>query len=244
MSKLENIAPSSLSPCPSPCPCYLADDSVLTGSEHCRITQVNTETGRYYLTPEGNKYPSATTVVGILNQKHIDAWIARVGEEEAEKIKAEAGEHGTRWHELMESTLFHGAHTLPWTHEFGRIYPKIVSGVFPHISNVRAVECQMYSDKLRMAGTVDLIAEYDGVLSIIDWKTTRREKEETKAASYWCQTASYAVMAWERFKIAPKQLVLVFNEGDNDFYVYKQDVNRWIPRVAKVRKLFEQLRGY
>ena len=241
MSKLENIAPSR--PLPSRPP-YLANDSVLTGSEHCQITQVNDPSGRYYLTPEGNKYPSATTVVGILNQKHIDAWIERVGVEEAEKIKKEAGEHGTRWHELMETTLFEGTQTLSWTHEFGRIYPKIVSGVFPHITNVRAIECQMYSDRLRMAGTVDLIAEYDGVLSIIDWKTTRREKEQNSAASYWCQTASYAVMAWERFNIIPTQLVLVFNEGDSEFYVYKQDVKRWIPRVAKVRKIFEQRFGY
>ena len=233
--KLENIEQTDS---------FLAPESVLTGSEVCGITQVNAETGRYYLTPKGQKYPSATTVVGILNQKHIDAWVARVGEAEAEKVKTEAGEHGTRWHELMEQTLFEGKQTMPWTHEFGRIYPKIVSGVFPHISNVRAVECQMYSDKLRMAGTVDLIADYDGTLSIIDWKTTRREKEHNSVASYWCQTASYAVMAWERFGICPKQLVLVFNEGDNDFYVYKDSVERWVPRVAKVRKIFERLKGY
>lgn len=218
--------------------------SILTGSEHCNIVQVNDPSGRYYLTPEGNKYPSATNVVGLLNQKHIDEWIARVGEEEAEKIRTEAGEHGTRWHELMEKTMFEGSQTLPWTHEFGRVYPKIVGGVLPHIDNIRAIECQMYSDRLRMAGTVDLIADYDGVLSIIDWKTTKREKEQTSIHSYWCQTASYAVMAWERFNLCPKQLVLVFNEYDNDFCVYRADVRRWIPRVAKLRAIYESKFGY
>lgn len=223
-------------------PSFLAPPDVKTGT--CLgITQVNTEAGRYYLTPEGNRYPSATTVVGILNEKHIAKWIASVGAEKAEEVKRKAGEHGTRWHDLMETTIKKGIQNVPWTKEFGTIYPLITKAVYPNISNVRAVECQMYSDKLRMAGTVDLIADYKGKLSIIDWKTTRHEKMADEAISYWCQTASYAYMAYERYGWKPEQLVLVFNENDRDYYVYTQEVSRWVPRVYKLRKQYEKRYG-
>lgn len=207
------------------------------------IVQHNSETeGRHYSTPNGGYYPSVTSIVGILNEKHIKEWIKRVGEAEANKIKTEASEHGTRWHDLMEKSLREGVQTIPFGREFFAVYPMIVNDVYPKISNIRAIEHRMWSDKVSCAGTVDLIADYDGVLSIIDWKTASHEKKPSDVMSYWCQTAAYAIMLKERYGLDAKQLVLVINEADQTYSVYTQPTDYWIRQFERLRAFYRSKR--
>lgn len=208
------------------------------------IEQINTDKGRFYLTPQGKKYPSATTVVGLLNQKYIAQWVQKVGVEQAEKIKKKAGEHGTRWHDLMENTLLNGIQKIPIVHEFAMVYPLVVRNILPKISNIRAVELRMWSDSLELAGTVDLIADWKGVPAIIDWKTTSHLKTEKDIIGYWCQTASYSIMAKERFGFQAEKLVLVFNENDSVVYVHEQPLEPWCRTMIALRKKFKELKGY
>ena len=218
--------------------------TVISSNVENNITQLNTTTGRYYETPSGKVYPSSTTIVGLLNKKQIDQWIANVGEAKAEEIRTKAGQHGTRWHDLMENTILNGVQKLPYIHEFGNVYRKLVSQVYPKITNVVAVEHRMYSDELEVAGTADLIADYDGVCSIIDWKTTSHYKTANDVTSYWCQLASYAVMAKERLQIEPKQFVLVFNDGDVSIYTLQDcRIEMWIENFKKLRLKYKQLYG-
>lgn len=208
------------------------------------IIQHNSETeGRHYTTPTGGYYPSVTSIVGILNEKHIKEWVARVGEEKANEIKKIAGEHGSRWHELMEKTLYEGVQKIPFGKEFFAVYPQIINNVFPRIGEVKAIELRMWSDETECAGTVDLIAEFDGKLSIIDWKTSKHEKQSHEIKSYWCQTAAYAIMAEERYGLKIEQLVIVVNQADTESYVYTQPVEYWKRQFRNLRQFYKKIRG-
>ena len=124
---------------------------------------------RRYITPDGNAYPSVTTVLSILSEKFIAAWKARVGEEEAAKVSYRASQRGTAVHEIIEKYLDNEP-------EYAKGYmPNIldnfssVRGILDErIGKVYAQECALYSDHLCLAGTVDCVAEFDGKISIID----------------------------------------------------------------------------
>ena len=221
----------------------LLESDIIDRNTENGIEQLNTKQGRLYRTPEGKLYPSATTVTGLIHQKAIESWVKKVGEKRANKIKEEAGTHGTRWHELMERTLKENKPiNIPFGKEFFKIYPKVIQDIYPHISDVVAIEQRLYSDEMEVAGTIDLLAKWDGVLSVIDWKTTRRFKTEKDVANYWCQTASYAKMVRERLNLYPQQLVLVFNDSDiNDYVLIKPNVDSWINNFVKLRKRYKQI---
>ena len=208
----------------------------------CNIEQINTPKGRLYKTPLGNLYPSATTVVSILNEKFIREWRNRVGDEKANEISKWASEHGSRFHELMEKTLKEGIQTLSFGEEFSFVYPHFVKNVFPKITEVKFVEQRMFSDTLRVAGTADLVAKFNGKWSIIDWKTSTHDKSPQSVMSYWCQLASYAVMVEELYGIHIEQLVLVFNKGDMECEIMtSSEVPLWIKRFKKVRQRYFEL---
>ena len=208
------------------------------------ITQLNTDKGRYYQTPQGKIYPSSTTVVGLLNKKAIEQWEQRVGKEKADQIRTEAAAHGSRWHLLMEDTLNKGKQNLSFTHEFCRCYKKVLKDIFPKITKVHAVERRMYSDEIEVAGTADLIADYNGMCTILDWKTTSHFKSAQDVVSYWCQLASYAVMAKERMNLDVKQFVLVFNDSDVNIYTLQDcRIEMWIENFKKLRLKYKQLTG-
>ena len=192
-----------------------------------QIEQINTPSGRLYKIPDGKCYPSATTVVGILNKKKIEEWRQKVGEEEANKV--------SKWASEQHIDLFN---------EFCVVYPKLLRDIYPHISNVVAIEERMYSDTLEVAGTADLIAEWNGDLAILDWKTSRHKKAPSDCLSYWLQLASYAVMLKERKGLEVKKLVLLFNENDEDCYYYEQsNIQLWIERFKKIREIYRQQTG-
>lgn len=218
--------------------------SVLDSNVEFGIKQVTTDCGRYYVTPSGMEYPSVTTVVSIINAKKIAEWEKSVGKEKADSIKKEAGEHGTRWHSLMEDTVLGKKHVIPFGAEFFKVYPKILNEVLPLITDVVFAERRMYSDTLEVAGTVDLVAKYDHKMSVIDWKTTRNFKDAQDCLSYWCQLASYSVMLKERYGIEVEQLVLVFNDDDSNIYVLKTDkIDTWVNNFKKVRQKYKDING-
>jgi genome maintenance exonuclease 1 len=163
------------------------------------LQRIDDESGvRKYLTPDGNLYPSVTTVLGKLNEKAISAWKKRVGKEEAEKITKYAFAVGTPIHELFERYI---NNERP---DYRDIKNPLQRNMFlsmkPYLDKVDNVVCQeqpMYSDILRLAGTTDLIAEYDGFKSIIDFKTSRKLKEESHIKSYFLQATIYSIMLQE-----------------------------------------------
>ena len=187
---------------------------------------------RVYKTPSGKSYPSVTTVTGLQTKKGILEWRRRVGEEEANRVSAKASGRGTRIHTLCENYLL-GNDVNPLISDaemFGSMKEWL-----DDIDNIHCLETPLYSDFLQVAGTVDCIAEFQGKLSVIDFKTSSKPKDRDDIHQYFMQTAAYAVAFEERTGIPIGRLVIIMGV-DNDFprlFIEKRD--NWIAGFRKLR---------
>ena len=194
--------------------------------------------GRLYTTPEGNRYPSVTTVIGAASDKSwLDDWKARVGEEEVRKVSAQAARRGTAVHELAENYLnndprYTKGHMPANIATFAQIRPMLDE----HVGKIYGLEVPLYSDTLRVAGRVDCLAEYKGVLSIIDFKTSKREKKREDIGGYFTQASAYAMMTFERTGLLPKQIVIMMMVDDGHPLIFIEKSKDWIERFIAMRK--------
>ena len=207
-----------------------------------KLTRETTESGRKYFTPEGNAYPSITTVLGILSKQSIMEWRARVGEEEANKISRQAAGRGTAVHKLAEDYL---DNVEDWK---GKQMPANVASFLDikpildeRINNVWFQEEFLYSDKLKCAGQVDCIAEFDGELSIIDFKTSRRVKKKEDITGYFIQMFFYAAAFLERTGVPIKQGVIIMAVDGNEPLVFKVPVFDYMEHFLSVRKKYKEM---
>ena len=203
-----------------------------------------TENGRFYTTPSGQILPSITTVLSVQNKSGLDAWRKRVGEEEANRVMNQASLRGTAVHQLAEDYV---NNEKDWSKgampanvfTFNTIKPLLDK----HLDNVWIQEAPLYSEKLSVAGRVDCIAEWDGVLSIIDYKTSKRPKPRKYVESYFIQEAAYAAMFLERTGVPIKQIVTVIAVDDNEPQVYIEKAIDHLPKFIELRKKFKEERG-
>lgn len=212
------------------------------GIELPKLTRETTESGRKYFTPEGNAYPSITTVLSILSKQAIMEWRKRVGEEEANKISRQAAGRGTAVHKLAEDYIdnledWKGKHMPANIASFMDIKPILDE----RLNNVWMQETFLYSDKLKCAGQVDCIAEFDGELSIIDFKTSRRVKTKDNITSYFIQMFFYAAAFLERTGIPIKQGVIVMAVDGNEPLVFKINVHEYMEHFLSVRKKYKEM---
>ena len=173
---------------------------------------------RYYPTPEGNFYPSVTTVTGV--RTDMSKWRARVGEDVANAISKRATTRGTKFHAIVESYL---KNDLDETVEG---LPKYLFGAarktLDRISDIHCIEQYLYSDYLRLAGRVDCVASFDNTLSIIDFKTSTKLKKLEWIQNYFVQCAAYAIMYYERTGVKVDKLtVLIACESDMIMQVFE-----------------------
>ena len=167
---------------------------------------------RVYLTPTGDKFPSVTTVIGNNAKKMagIAKWRARVGEKAANAKSTRATGRGTKYHSIAEDYLNNRLDLKKY-----KKFPLPVL-MFHHsrdtldrINNIYLQEAALYSKHLEIAGRVDCIAEFDGVLSIIDFKTAEEPKREAYLYDYFVQETAYACMLQENYGLSVKQLVTI-----------------------------------
>lgn len=199
---------------------------------------------RFYVTPKGKKYPSVTTVSSFATAKDIKKWRERVGEEKANKISTQASTRGTKVHQLCEDYLnnnidYKEGHMPVNIQAFNSIKPLLDK----HINNIVMQECPLYSDYLEVGGRVDCIAEWDGVLSVIDFKTSRKTKKKEWIKGYMMQESAYCVMFEERTKIPIKQIVTVITVDDEDPQVFVEDRDNYIWDFIEIRKQFKSYYG-
>ena len=167
---------------------------------------------RVYLTPEGYKFPSVTTVISNNKEKKagIARWRARVGEQKANNISARSTGRGTKYHSIAED-YFNNNLDLKKYSKFP--LPVLMfqhsRPVLDRINNIYLQEAALYSKHLEIAGRVDCIAEFDGVLSIIDFKTAAEPKREKYLYDYFVQETAYACMLQENYGLSVKQLVTI-----------------------------------
>lgn len=210
-----------------------------------KCTRETTESGRKYFTPEGNAYPSVTTVLSILGKESIQKWRKKVGEEEAKKISTQASVRGTAVHQLAEDYLNNNEEwskgAMPSNlFSFNQIKPILDK----NINNVWFQEEYLYSDKLECAGQVDCIAEYEGKLSIIDFKTSRKPKKEEWITNYFTQTAFYSAAFYERTGIAIKQGVIIITVDGSEPQVFKVNTFDYLKHFIAVRNKYRELYSF
>jgi genome maintenance exonuclease 1 len=204
-------------------------------------------TGRKYVTPDGTRYPSITTILSILSEDAIAKWRARVGEEEANKVSNRASGRGTRVHEALE----HYVNNDGWQFVLDKYTPDIVQSVLSvkeqldkSLTTVYGQEIALYSDHLRIAGRVDCVGVFNGKPSIIDYKTSKKHKPRKYIENYFCQEAAYAIMWEERTGMPITQLVTVIAvdemQGAPGCQVVIEHRDNWTTKLMETIELYEQ----
>jgi genome maintenance exonuclease 1 len=203
------------------------------------LEQVNTGTGRYYKSPTGELYPSATTVVGLMNEHSIKAWRKKVGHDEATRIATTAARRGTRFHQLCEDYINNDDIDVSSYNYNDAINFKMFKPFLDgYLDNVHLQETRLYSDYLRMAGTVDCVAEWKGKLSIVDFKTARKLKNKEYITNYFCQAAAYAIMYEERFNIPVSRIAILISVDDEEPQIFEEKRDNFVKQLLDVREQY------
>ena len=205
------------------------------------LSRVTSDDGtRVYQTPTGKKYPSVTTVTGLLKKQAIMDWRKRVGEAEANKISSTAARRGTRIHTLCETHLNNDPVNC------SMFDLDLWNSVKPHLSkinNIYALEKTLYSDHLQVAGTVDCIAEYKGKLSVIDFKTSKRLKTRDDIHDYFIQCSAYAVAFEEMTGKPVSRLVVIMGVDNEQPLIFQERRDDWVLEFKKLRAEYKRIKG-
>lgn len=200
-----------------------------------------TEDGkRFYKTPDGILYPSVTTITSQMGKDSILAWRKRVGEVEANKISTQASSRGTRMHGICEDYLCNKQFKSSIMPDAMAMFKSIQPILDECIDDVHAIEAPLYSHHLRVAGRVDCVAKYNGKLSIIDWKTSSKQKDEKWIQNYFMQCSAYAVMFEECTKIPVSQLVVIIAVAGDNPQVFIKKRDDYIGQFIEYRNLYDR----
>ena len=199
-----------------------------------------TDSGRLYATPTGEKYKSITTVLGNHNKQAIMEWRKRVGEEEANKISSKAAGRGTRIHSLCEQYLLN-KEIVP--NMFDVEMWQNMKPVLHSIDNIHALEQPLYSDHLEVAGTVDCIGEYNGKMSVIDFKTSKRNKTRDDIHDYFIQCSAYAVAFEEMTGNPVSRLVVIMGVDNEQPLIFQERRDDWVSEFKKLRAEYKRIKG-
>lgn len=189
------------------------------------IKTQNIDGKRYYVTSEGTKYPSITTVLSVLSRQGIMEWRRRVGAEVANAISTKAARRGTNVHSMCEDLINNKLDLKKFLPVDVEMFKTIEPIINEKIDRIHAQESTLYSDYLGVAGRVDVIAEWEGRLSVIDFKTSSKPKKKEWISSYFQQTSAYAVMFEERTGIPVDQVVVLIavDNSTPQIYIEKRD---------------------
>ena len=203
--------------------------------EHVKLQQLQfdlkaetTDSGRLYTTPEGNRYKSITTVLSHYNKQGIYEWRQAVGEEYANKVSRRAADRGTKVHKICEDYLNNEIPELKMQlmmPDLKELFFKIKPFIDENIGKVYTQEQALYSDKYRIAGRVDLIAEWNGKVAVIDYKTSTKQKDEENIQNYFMQCTAYALMFAERTGIWIDDIVVLIATEEGPAQVFERQIH-------------------
>ncbi len=208
--------------------------------EYQNLNRRNEFGSRVYETPEGNKYPSVTTIFGQLSKEAIDKWKRDVGEEESSRINKESLNVGNSMHKLCENYIL-DIDAKPETNKkaislFEQIKPEI-----DKLDIIYGMEIPLYSDYLKMAGTADLIASEGDVLRVYDFKNSRKPKREEWISAYQYQAVAYARMFWERYGVLPTEITIWVAVWDGSLQKFTFKVKDIYPKMIAILKVWHPL---
>ena len=195
---------------------------------------------RYYSVPDEKellRLVSITSITSHFNKEIFVKWRKKVGNEEADRITKRATKRGTDMHTLVE--YFMKNEELPQVPPISDFLFKISKHKLKNIDNIHALEGSLYSKELGIAGTVDCIAEYDGELAIIDFKTSKKPKPREWIEHYFVQAMAYGCMLYELTGISVKKLVIIMACENGECVVYEEyDKTKYIKLLTKYIRKF------
>jgi len=186
--------------------------------EFPQLLQENADGKRVYVAPNGERYPSVTTVIADHGKEAILEWRKKVGDEKANEISRKATTRGTSVHKVLEAYLnnedISGFDMMP---NVKSLFYRMKAELDDKVNNIHCLEDKLFSHKLKLAGTVDCIAEYKGVLSVIDFKTSIRLKKKENIGGYFMQGSAYAQMFNEMTDSNIEQVVILIGVDTANF---------------------------
>ena len=202
------------------------------------LPEVTTETinrKRFYVTPEGEKYPSITTVLSTRKKEGLFEWRKRVGNDVANYVARTSASRGTKVHHMCEDYLNnefdeekHRKDFLPFC-----LFNQLKDQALCNLNNIYAQEAGLYSDKYKVAGRVDCVAEYKDTLSIIDFKTSTRERSDDWNENYYIQGSAYAEMFEERTEMKIDQVVILVVTEDGTVQEFVKNKQDYLPMLEE-----------
>mgnify|MGYP003965743891 FL=1 len=215
--------------------------------ELVQLKELNTkssDTGRFYETPEGQSYPSVTTITGLLSKASILAWRQRVGDSKADAITKAATTRGNKVHKMAEMYLRNEMASQinlfedPMPH-IENMFFQLTELLDNSIGIINAIEAPLYSDQLKVGGRVDVIAEWDGELAVIDFKTSSKPKKESWIDGYFMQSSAYALMFEELTGIKINKIVIAIAIENNRSQVFIKDSTEYLQQFIDLRKTYD-----
>ena len=196
-------------------------------------------TGRTYIDPDGNRYPSITTVLSILSEASIAEWRNRVGEEEANRVGHRASTRGTYVHAIVEKYLSN-EDTKEYLPHIKQSLENLRPILDENITKIYGLEVPLYSRHLGVAGRCDCVAVFDGVPSIVDFKTSLRPKTADKIPNYFAQMAGYAVMWEERTGMPITNTVIIMDVDAHEPIVFREHRDNHISLLIDTIKEYKR----
>lgn len=192
-----------------------------------KLLQENLDGSRCYVTPTGERYPSVTTVLSDYGKEGILEWRKKVGEAKANEISRKATTRGTSVHKALEMYLQNeDISSLEMLPNVKSLFVRMKQEIDSKVDNIHCLEDRLFSHELGLAGTVDCIAEHNGILSVIDFKTSIRLKKKENIGNYFMQAAAYRQMFHEMTGLLPKQVIVLIGVDTANFcqtLVVKED---------------------
>lgn len=201
---------------------------------------INSPKGRKYVTPNGDQYPSITTILGAGEKPWLNDWRASLGPIKADIEQKRCADRGSAVHDMVEKFILNkpnptANHDIAHVREFNSL--KLI---LKKITGIVAQEIALYSDTLKIAGRVDCVGYWNGKLAIIDFKTSNNNKDQKMIQDYWLQTTAYALMIQEMYDIVIDDLVIIMSvEKGIVPLVFTGRVDDYIePLVERINKFY------
>ena len=201
------------------------------------LDTINKNGKRLYVTPDGESYPSVTTVLSDYKKQGIIDWRKRVGEKEANKISTKASRRGTKVHKLCEDYLNNESTFKDYTPDNVEMF-KSIQPTLNEIEVVYAQERTLFSHHLKTAGRVDCVGKFRGKPHIIDFKTSNKPKKWEWIDNYFMQGSAYAVMWEEMTGIAIPYIAIIIAVADDTPQVFVENRDNWINKFIEVRNQY------
>ena len=203
------------------------------------LDSVTSKRGRCYRDPSGVEYPSVTTVLKILSEDSIRKWRRRVGDEEANRVSSRASSRGTQVHSIVEDYL-NNENTKDYFPHVKQSLQNLRPILDKSIGRIFGLEVALFSSYLGMAGRCDCIAEFDGVPSIVDFKTSLRPKKKEYISNYFAQASAYAIMFEERTGLAIPNTVIVMDVDESKPIVFKEHRDNYVDLLLETKAEYDR----